>query len=104
MTSFLKPKKSKKGVLIASAIAGAVGTGVTLLYTTKKGKSLRSDASKKVDKLSSGVTSLLDSAEKKLKKVGKEVKQAEKKANTGLKKTKKLNNDIRKKVKKKLKA
>ena len=90
-------KTTKKGLLVATAIGSVVGTGVTLLYTTKKGKSLRKDASDKVNTLSSGVTSLLDSAEKKLKKVGKEVKRTEKKAKSIAKKTKKLTSKAKKK-------
>ncbi len=82
-------KTAKKGLLVATAIGSVVGTGVTLLYTTKKGKSLRKDASDTVNTLSSGVNSLIGSAEKKLKKVGKEGKKIELSASSVAKKVKK---------------
>jgi len=75
--SLIKPKKSKKGVLIAAAAVGtAVAAGAALL-STKKGKAILADASKQAGKVSSrvkaGVTSLMQKEEKQLKRTRRKI-------------------------------
>ncbi|MDP4228773.1 MAG: hypothetical protein Q8916_00030 [Bacteroidota bacterium] len=85
----LKPKKSKKGVVIATAVGSAVAAGATLLYTTKKGKRLLADASDKVSSLSSEVTSMLHKTKKAPRRSVATIKRAAvKKAGTAVRKAK----------------
>jgi gas vesicle protein len=75
--NIIKPKNKKKGaVMTAAAIGSAVGAGVAMLYTTKKGKALRANASKKVSKVSSNVTSVLKHPGEAGRKVSRVVRKA----------------------------
>jgi hypothetical protein len=78
--SLIRPKKSKKGVMITAAAVGtAVAAGAALL-TSKKGKALLADASKEAKKVSksvrSGVTSLLRSEKKQVKRTVRKIAPA----------------------------
>lgn len=77
--SIFKPKKSKKGVVIAATV-GAVAAGAAALYSTKKGKAMLKDAG-------DGIDSLLGSAKRLQKTVKTAAKNPVKKATTTTRKT-----------------
>lgn len=80
--SIFKPKKSKKGAIIAATV-GAVAAGAAALYSTKKGKAMLKDAG-------DGLESLIGSTKKLQKTVKSAAKNPIKKTVTATKRTSRL--------------